>query len=172
MDKSKNYKLEKRIKSFSKQNISIQTINDLEHYYQEGMDSMISFFKNQFPVKYVKKFIDWDKVDRLYKQTVEMLVEECGESMVKEWQVINQTKGLTGDEFKENLYGFIIDVYGSLDTYSSYGDSLKQCGEELNQSINRTKFSLIEKITIKQIYKGVVKQLKETGQEISEMCKE
>lgn len=158
-------KLEKRIGAFCRQKKSINNLDDLKKEFEES-GNILENVRNQFPVKYVRKWVDWDKLEGLYKKSTNVLIGDCGDYMLKEWQVIEKTRQLPDEEFGKKLPEIVAETYGSLDNYEAYGASLKDCSKKLYTMLNEAKFSLIEKLTLKQACKMLINALGKTGQEI------
>lgn len=174
-NKSEKSKLEKRIGAFCKQKENykpISSLDELRARFNEYDKYFIEFAKKKFPMKYLSILVDWDKFKDVYKKGTDMLLEECGDGMVKELQVVEKAKKLTDKEFQKKLPELIIEVYGSFSDYECFGKSLKHSEKKLVHFLEGTKFSLIERLTIKPFCKYFIKQLGKTGQYIIDAGKE
>jgi len=156
-----------------KQNIKCQgkfcqkfptSLEDLKEYYKKHSDTLSITLKNQFPEK-----TDWNKFKDNYKNVTDIIIEECGDGTLKEWQILKEIRESEGKELKEKIPRLIVDVYGSIDNYADFGKDLQECSEKLNYIIEGLTF---EETIVKRFFKQIPKCLNNAGEEIIAACEE
>lgn len=145
----------------------IRSLDDVRAHYQKANELVWDIFRQSPAAKHV----DWEKMDRLAEAGVEKIVEIGGEGMVKEWAVYLRAKGVPEDELDARLPEIIEEVYGSMAEYGTYGQSLIDLSKALQGLLKKTKFSLVEKGTLRFYLSGIAKSFEKTGKHIKELSK-
>lgn len=145
----------------------IRSLDDLRTHYQEGTEVVFGIFRHS-PVG---KRINWERIDSLAESAINEIVGSAGGGMVREWAVYLRAKEVSGEELDAQLPGIVEEVYGSMVDYGGYGQSLIDLSQSLQVLLKKTKFSLIEKGTVKLYFSGIAKSFKETGSDIVELSK-
>lgn len=172
MRKQEKTKLEKRLTDWGRDYYIIKSMDELRASYDKSYDRLVGTIKSTTLLKYVCKWVEWEKFEGFYKEATKTILDECGDGMLKEVQIIGKARGLPKEGLSKKLAELVTDTYGSLDNYEAHGASLKDCSKKLYTRLDETKFSLIEKLTLKQACKMLIKELGKTGQSIIDASNE
>lgn len=145
----------------------IRSLDDVRSHYQQANKLVWDIFR-QSPVA---KRVDWEKMDRLAESGIDKIVEIGGEGMVLEWEVYLRAKEIPEEELDARLPGIVEEVYGSMAEYGNYGQSLIDLSKSLRRLLKKTKFSLIEKGTLRFYLSSIAKSFDKTGKHIKELSR-
>ena len=162
--------LEKRLVDLSKRNSKVYCMmgeNELQAYYEARTDGFVNNLKSAFPLRYVSRFIDWDNVKEDYKKGCDVLINQCGDMMLKEFEACPRIKDLREEEYNTEIPLIVEDVYSSLFEYVGFGAALESCAKDINSLVKQREYSFIEEFTLKPIYGLVIKALRNVGREIT-----
>lgn len=145
----------------------IRSLDDVRSHYQQA-NKLVWDILRQSPLA---KRVNWEKMDRLAESGIEKIVEIGGEGMANEWEVYLQAKEVPEDELDARLPGIVEGVYGSMAEYGNYGQSLIDLSKALQGLLKKTKFSLVEKGTVRFYFSGIAKSFEKTGKHIMELSR-
>lgn len=167
--------LEERIRSFDnliKLNYTpIKTTGDLNEFYNYYKTQLLINMRTRFPINYLTKLINWNRLDELCGQGIGLILAYSGEGIIKEWEVYSRSRQIP-DANEDKLKRIVDEVYGSIEEYKNWGQSLIYCADALKTRIKEQKFSILERILIKPIFNNIAESFRLAGNQIMQATKE
>lgn len=152
-------------------NWELNNVDDLKAHYEKHKEEIAEYAKSQVP-SFLNRWVEWDKFKNTYDRMTDIIIDECGEGVLKEFQAIKKTKELKGETIEDDFIEMIKGIYGSLDNYEAYGKSIQRCSTELGKMLEDVKFGLIEKVYTKGYFTQSVYILEGAGKDIISACGE
>ncbi len=148
-----------------------KTTEEFTEWYNNRRESYLEEIKENVP-KYFSRSMDWNKIKRVYNESIDMFIAECGESSFLKAKLVLKSRRIKEEELEDKLPELILDIYGSFDKFEKFGESLQRISDKLQKLVDETDWSKIESIFIKRLVAyQLIKECRTEADNVLEYCK-